>query len=118
LPSFSEELVSSQRGAVRAAALLAAGLLVAFAGLDRLLWPQAFLPLLGVRAAVALCLVACARMASEAHPMAVSALAVALISFCIEVAVLATGGASSPYLYAILIVQAGVSMLVPLRPPS
>jgi len=116
MPSFEEELVHAQRGAIRNAALLAAALLILFAVLDRVLAPQAFLPLLGARVAAALCLLVCARAAAQAPPLAVTAAAVALIAGPIELALLATGGSSSPYLYSMMIVQAGVSMLVPLRP--
>ena len=116
LPSFAEELIHSQRSAIRNASLLAAALLMLFAALDWVLAPAAFIPLLGVRAAGALCLVACARAARDAHPFAVTAAAIAILTAAIDVALLATGGAASPYLYAIMIVQGGISMLVPLRP--
>jgi signal transduction histidine kinase len=114
--SFEEELASAQRGAIRNACLLAAVLLIAFSLLDRALVPHAFLPLLGVRFAAALCLLACARLAAEKHPVLVMAAAVALIASAIEVCLLATGGAASPYLFSMMIVQAGVSVLVPVRP--
>jgi signal transduction histidine kinase len=116
MPSFEEELVQAQRGAIRNAALLAAGLLILFSLLDWLLAPQSFLPLLGVRITAALCLLACARAAGGARPLAVMAVAVALITVSIETALLVTGGASSPYLFSIMLVQGGFSMLVPLRP--
>ena len=116
MPPFAEELVQAQRGAIRNASLLAAALLMTFAMLDWVLAPAAFLPLLGVRAAGALCLVACARAARDAHPFAVTAAALGIVTAALDVALIATGGTASPYLYAIMIVQGGISMLVPLRP--
>ncbi|MGE5049311.1 MAG: hypothetical protein ACM3PC_12120, partial [Deltaproteobacteria bacterium] len=71
MPSYAEELERSQRGAVRAACVLAAGLLVAFSALDRALVPQAFLPLLAMRVAAALLLVACARWGRTGVPFLV-----------------------------------------------
>lgn len=116
MPSFTEELISAQRGAIRTACLLAAVLLIAFSLLNRALAPQAFLPLLGVRLVAALCLLACARLAADKNPVLVTAAAVAVIASAIEAALLSTGGASSPYLFSMMIVQAGISMLVPMRP--
>ena len=49
MPSYAEELERSQRGAVRAACVLAAGILLAFSLLDRALVPKEFLPLLDLK---------------------------------------------------------------------
>src|SRR5438552_3147016 len=116
MPTYEEELLSSQRTAIRSASLLAAALLVAFALLDRALVPNGWLPLLGVRLGAAVLLLACARAAKGLHPVATAGVAVALIAGAIEMALFATGGVTSPYLFSMMIVQAGVSMLVPLRP--
>jgi signal transduction histidine kinase len=115
MPSYGEELERSQRGAVRAACLLAAGILVAFSALDRALVPQAFLPLLGIRAFAALLLLACARWGRTGAPVRVLIAAVALTAGTIESALLLTGSAGSPYLFSMMLVQAGVSILVPLQ---
>jgi signal transduction histidine kinase len=115
MPSYAEELERSQRGAVRAACLLAAALLVAFSALDRALVPEVFLPLLAMRAAAALLLVACARWDRTGAPFPVLLAAVAITAGTIEAALFLTGSAGSPYLFAMMLVQAGVSILVPLR---
>src|SRR4051812_28187712 len=115
MPSYAEELERSQRGAVRAACLLAAAILVAFSALDRVLVPQAFLPLLAIRIVAALLLCACARWMRTAAPLLVLFLAVALTAGTVEAALLLTGSAGRPYLFSMMLVQAGVSILVPLR---
>src|SRR5262245_54214573 len=92
MPSFEAELLHAQRGAIRNAVLLAAVLLILFSFLDRTLAPAAFLPLLAIRAAASICLLACARAAATSDPLAVTAIAVALIAGAIEAALLATGG--------------------------
>ena len=116
LPGYDEELIPSQRVAIRTTCLLAALLLILFALLDRAIAPQAWLPLLAVRALVAALLLLCAKLAARLPPLLSSAMAVGLIAATIEIALIATGGAESPYLFAMMIVQAGVSMLVPLLP--
>ena len=116
MPSFAEELVQAQRSALRLASLLAAALILAFAMLDWVVAPQSFMPLLGVRAAAALCLAACARAAKDSPPLAVTMIAVAVVTAALDVALLGTGGIASPYLYAVMIVQGGIAMLVPMRP--
>ena len=116
LPPYEEELVASQRAAIRSASLLAAVLLLAFSLLDRALVPAQWLPILGVRALSSALLLLCARAAARgARPLWVAAAAVALIAGTVEVALVSTGGAASPYLFSMMIVQAGVSMLVPMR---
>ena len=116
MPGYDEELIPSQRVAIRTTCLLAALLLILFALLDRAIAPQAWLPLLAVRALVAALLLLCAKLAARLPPLLSSAMAVGLIAATIEIALIATGGAESPYLFAMMIVQAGVSMLVPLLP--
>ena len=69
-----------------------------------------------MRALVAALLLLCAKLAARLPPLLSSAMAVGLIAATIEIALIATGGAESPYLFAMMIVQAGVSMLVPLLP--
>ena len=116
LPSFREELVHSQYTAVRAASLLAAVLLVAFSLLDRVVSPE-WVPLLGLRLAGSVLLLLCARAAERRRgaPLLLSAAAVAVIAGTIEVALLQTGGRDSPYLFSMMLVQAGVAMLIPMR---
>ncbi|HET7785015.1 MAG TPA: HAMP domain-containing sensor histidine kinase [Myxococcales bacterium] len=114
MPSYAEELGRSQRGAVRAACLLAAGILVAFSALDRALVPRDFLPLLAIRGAAALLLLACARWARTGRPLLVLSCAVALTAGTIEAALLLTGAAGSPYQFSMMLVQAGLALLVPL----
>lgn len=116
LPSYRDELIPSQRAALRIATLLAAVLVVAFALLDRALttlWPQ----LLAVRFAASVLLLLCGRMADEGrgNPIAILAAAVAVVGATIDAAMLGTGGPASPYLFAMMIVQAGISILIPLR---
>src|SRR5438067_10232590 len=116
MPAYDDELISSQRGAIRTTCLLAAGLLIAFALLDRAIAPQVWLPLLGVRVVAGALLLVFARLAARLPPLLICALAVGLIAATIEIALLATGGADSPYVFAMMIVQAGIAMLVPLTP--
>lgn len=116
LPSYREELIPSQYAGVRIACMLAAGLLLAFTVLDRAFsehWPY----LLAVRFAGSALLLLCARFADRGRggPMLLTAAAIAIIAGTIEVALLDTGGAASPYLYAMMLVQAGVTILIPMR---
>jgi two-component system NtrC family sensor kinase len=58
----------------------------------------------------------CARAAErQAPPLPLAGAAVALIMGALAAAINGTGGAASPYLYSVTIVQAGVTILVPLR---
>src|SRR5437762_2322510 len=117
MPSYRQELLASQLHAIRSACLLAAPLLLAFSLLDRALAPGSWVLLLVIRVVVALALLGCARAAErqDASPLALVAAATALIAGTLDAALIRTGGAESPYLYSMMIVQAGVSMLVPLR---
>lgn len=115
LPSYREELIPSQYASLRTASLLAAGLLMAFSLLDRVIspqWPQ----LLVARAAGSVLLLLCARAAERrsGRPMLLAFLSIGVIAATVEVALLGTGGSSSPYLFAMMIVQAGVSILIPM----
>ena len=120
LPSYVEELISTQLAAIRVACLLAAPLLVVFSALDRMLAPAMWLQLAGVRIIAALLLLYIARQA-RVPTMPVLSLAVAanaVITGTIELALFGTGTVGSPYLYSILTVSAGISILVPLRLPQ
>ena len=120
LPSYVEELISTQLAAIRVACLLAAPLLVVFSALDRMLAPAMWLQLAGVRIIAALLLLYIARQA-RVPKMPVLSLAVAanaVITGTIELALFGTGTVGSPYLYSILTVSAGISILVPLRLPQ
>jgi signal transduction histidine kinase len=115
LPSYREELIPSQYAAIRMACLLSAGLLVTFSLLDRLVASD-WLSLLVVRLAGSVLLLVCAQAAGRARgsPLLLCMTAVALIAGTVEAALLKSGGAASPYLYSIMIVQAGISILIPL----
>ena len=116
LPSYEEELVASQLAAIRAACVLSAPLLIGFSALDHALAPGAWGRLLAVRLVAAALLFFCARATErQMPPLPLAAAAVALIMGALAAAILNTGGAASPYLYSVMIVQAGVTILVPLR---
>ena len=120
LPSYVEELIAAQLAAIRVACLLAAPLLLAFSALDRVVSPAHWLPLAGVRILAALLLLYISRLA-RVPTMPVLSLAVAanaVITGTIELALFGTGAVASPYLYSILTVLAGLSLLVPLRLPQ
>ena len=117
MPSYGEELAASQLHAIRSACLLAAPLLLVFSLLDRALVPHDWVPLLVVRAIASLVLLGCARATErqDASPLALLAAATALIAGTLDIALIRTGGAGSPYLYSMMILQAGVSLVVPLQ---
>jgi signal transduction histidine kinase len=116
LPTYGEELVASQLAAIRAACLLSAPLLIGFSLLDHVLALGAWVRLLVVRLVAAALLLFCARAAErQAPPLPLAGAAVALIMGALAAAIDGTGGAGSPYLYSVMIVQAGVTILVPLR---
>ena len=115
LPEYSTELANRQRAGLRAAALLAAGLLVAFSGLDRATAPAKWLSLLGIRALAAVLLCGIAWWTKRTNRPALWAIAaVVVISGTIEAGVFATGGAQSPYLTSNIAVLGGVGILLPL----
>ena len=104
------------RAAIREACLLSAPLLVGFSLLDHMLAPGAWVRLLVVRLVAAALLLFCARATQrQAPPLPLAVAAVALIMGALAAAINGTGGAASPYLYSVMIVQAGVTILVPLR---
>lgn len=118
LPTFREELSQSQYGSIRTACILAAVLLVAFAALDRAFVVE-WTVLLALRLIGAVLLLVLARAAEKRRgpPMFLTGVAVGIIAGTIEVALFGTGGASaSPYLYSMMILQAGLAILVPMRP--
>jgi signal transduction histidine kinase len=116
LPTYGEELVASQLAAIRAACLLSTPLLIGFSLLDHVLAPGAWVRLLVVRLVAAALLLFCARAAErQAPPLPLAGAAVAIIMGALAAAINGTGGAASPYLYSVMIVQAGVTILVPLR---
>src|SRR5260370_11193466 len=96
MPSYEAHDASARPGATSNRCLLAAVLLIAFSLLDRALVPHAFLPLLGVRFAAALCLLACARLAAEKNPVLVMAAAGGLLASPPGSCPPATRGAAPP----------------------
>ncbi|MGZ6143288.1 MAG: sensor histidine kinase [Myxococcales bacterium] len=115
LPSYREELIPSQYAALRTACLLAALLLLAFVALDRALSPN-WLLLLVVRGVGSVLLLFCARAAEKrrGHPLLIATAAIAIVAGTLEAALLDTGGAASPYLFSMMVVQAGISILLPM----
>jgi len=115
LPEYETELAVNQRKALRAAALLAAPILLGFTVLD---WSTArdfWMPLLAIRVVASAGLVLVGILAQRlANPVPLAALAVALICSTIEAGVLATGGPQSPYVTSHTLVMAGVGILIPL----
>ncbi len=115
LPSYREELVPSQYASLRVASLLAAALGVLFILLDGLLTPD-WIRMVPLRLGGSAFLLLIARAAEQrrGHPLFLAACAVAIVAGTLEVAVLGTGGAASPYLFSMLLVQAGISILIPM----
>ncbi len=98
LPEYETELAVNQRKALRAAALLAAPLLLGFTVLDRSTAPACWLPLLAIRLSASAALVLIGMFAQRlANPVPFAALAIAIACGTIEAGVLATGGPQSPY---------------------
>jgi signal transduction histidine kinase len=118
VPSYAEELDALQRPALRAAALLAAPLLLAFSLLDRAAAPERWRALLAIRSIAAASLAAIAwrlrRPAAAFMPHAFAACAA--LALTLLAGILATGGVHSSYPYAVLLLLAGISILVPLAP--
>jgi signal transduction histidine kinase len=118
-PTYAEELLRLQRAGVRLAGVIAAILILCFAGLDRLVAPEAWISLLWVRAVASALLLVCAQLALQPRtsPLAIAGLEVALIVGAIEIALIRIGGgAANPYLVSVVLVQAGLTILIPLRP--
>jgi len=118
LPTYTEELESAQRQALRITCFVGAVLIVAFSALDRAVAPQHWLPLLLVRLWAGASLLVLERwvMRRRGPTVWVIAGAAFVTSVALEAGVFATGGVRSSYLYAVLLIVAGVSILVPLRP--
>jgi signal transduction histidine kinase len=118
LRSYSEELGSALRQATRTASLLSAPLILIFALLDRALLPGSWLSLLPVRVIAALLLVLIGRrLRSPGAPlMALAAAACLVLATTLEICIFATGGIYSSYLYSVLLIVTGASVLLPLRP--
>ncbi len=118
LPSYVEELIPAQLAAVRVACLLAAPLLLASSVLDRIVAPALWLQLSGVRilAAGLLLLIGQEARTPTMPVLSLSVAGIAVICSTVELAIFGTGTFHSPYLYAPLIVLAGIAMVIPLRP--
>ena len=118
LPTYSEELESAQRQALRTTCVLAAILIVAFSALDRAVTPENWPWLLVVRVAAggALLLLARRLLRRETGTLSTVCAAALVVSLTLLGGILATGGVRSPYLYAVLLIVAGGSILLPLRP--
>lgn len=117
LPTYDVELSANQRHALRTSCLLAAPMLVAFALLDLQYARGLFWPLLGARMLGAAALLAVAHAAPRrASGFGLSVVAVAILMGTIELAVLATGRAHSPYVTSVILVLAGIGILMPLSP--
>src|SRR5262245_56617597 len=118
LPTYSEELESAQRHALPVACFLAAGLIVAFSGLDHALTTENWLPLLLVRLAAAVVLVVLGLRIRRwgTQPRWIATCAAIVIAVTLEAGIFATSGVRSSDLYSVLLIVAGVSILLPLRP--
>ena len=114
-PTYREELTDAQQASVRIGCWIAAALLVVFSLLDRYYAPQAWLHLLALRAAAAALLCICAALTARVPAMVLAPIGVAITAGTIEVAMLRIGP-GTPYLFAMMLVQAGLSVLLPLLP--
>jgi signal transduction histidine kinase len=115
LPEYETELAVNQRKALRAAALLAAPLLLGFTVLDWSTAPGVWLPLLLIRLCASAALAAIGVLAHRvSNPVPVAALALAIACGTIEAGILATGGVQSPYVTSQTLVMAGIGILIPL----
>jgi signal transduction histidine kinase len=117
LPTYPEELESAQRQALRTTCFLAATLIVAFSALDRAVTPEYWLALLFVRLAAAAVLLLLERRLRRpgTRTLWIVAAAAFVLSVTLEAGIFATGGIRSPYVYAVLLIVAGGSILLPLR---
>ena len=118
LPTYTEELDSAQRQALRTTCFVGAALIVGFAALDRVVTPAHWRSLFLVRIAAGLLLLALERRLRDpgSRTLTIVAVAAFAVSAALEAGIFATGGVRSPYLYAVLLIVAGVSILMPLRP--
>lgn len=113
--SYEDELRSAQKGSLRIACLVAAALLFAFALLDRWYSPSDWMHVLGVRVAAAAMLCGCAAVSTRFPPMVIAALGVGIAAGTVEIAMLRLH-TEDPYLFSIMLVQAGLTILLPLSP--
>lgn len=118
LPTYTEELDSAQRQALRTTCFVGAALIVGFAALDRVVTPAHWRSLFLVRLAAGVLLLLLERRLRDprSRTLAIVAVAAFAVSVALEAGIFATGGVRSPYLYAVLLIVAGVSILMPLRP--
>lgn len=113
--SYEDELRRAQRGSLRIACLVAAALLFGFALLDRWYSPAEWMHVLGVRAVAAALLCVCAAVSTRFPPMVVAALGVGIAAGTVEIAMLRLH-TEDPYLFSIMLIQAGLTILLPLSP--
>jgi signal transduction histidine kinase len=118
LPTYTAELESSQRQALRSTCFVGAALIAGFSALDRAVTPENWLWLLFVRlgAAAALLLLERRLRSPGSGTWWTIATVGLVVSLTLEAGILATGGVRSPYVYAVLLIVAGGSILLPLRP--
>jgi signal transduction histidine kinase len=114
-PTYREELIAAQQASIRLGCWLAAALLLAFSLLDRYYAPSVWLRLLAVRAAAAMLLGVCSVLAPRMPPVVLAPIGVAIVAGTVEIAMLGIGG-GNPYLFAMMLVQAGFTVLLPLTP--
>ena len=115
-PSYREELAEAQQASIRIGCWVAGSLLLVFTLLDKHYTPELWLELLVVRAVAAALLAVCSFLALRIAPMILAPIAIAVTAGMIEVAILRIGPEKTPYLFAMLLVQAGLTVLLPLRP--
>jgi signal transduction histidine kinase len=113
-PSYREELAEAQQAAIRIGCFVAGFMVLIFTFLDRLYAPQVWLSLLIVRATAAVLLGVCAAVVFRVPPMILATIGVAIAAGAIEVAILRIGP-GNPYLFAMMLVQAGLTIFLPLR---
>jgi signal transduction histidine kinase len=118
LPTYLEELESAQRQALRITCFVGAALIVGFSALDRVVAPEHWLWLLLVRLWAGASLLLLERWVTRrgGRTRWVVAGAAFATSVALEAGIFATGGVRSSYLYAVLLIIAGASILLPLRP--
>jgi signal transduction histidine kinase len=114
-PTYAEELRAAQEAAIRWACFIAAPLMLAFALLDRHFAPEGWLRLLGARAVAAVLLCGCALWSRRAQPIVVVAVAVGIVTGTIGWAMFRLH-TEDPYLFSVLLVQAGLAILIPMLP--
>jgi signal transduction histidine kinase len=114
-PAYAEELAAAQQSSIRVGCWVAASLLVIFSLLDRHYAPQLWIPLLVLRASAGVLLTIASFLAPRIRPMLLAPVAVGVTAGVIEICILRIGPEATPYLYAMMLVQAGLTVLLPLR---